>query len=69
MIERYFHRWEGQLAEVSQHERQVRPFEWGAPSVISVSWVPRSTIRPPSRTTIRSAIRTVLNRCEIRIAI
>ncbi len=29
MIERYFHRWEQQLAEVSRHERLVRPFEWG----------------------------------------
>ncbi len=29
MIQRYFHRWEQQLAEVSQHERLVRPFEWG----------------------------------------
>lgn len=29
MIRRYFHRWEQQLASVSKHERQVRPFEWG----------------------------------------
>jgi len=29
MIERYFHRWEQQLADVSKHERLVRPFEWG----------------------------------------
>lgn len=29
MIRRYFHRWEQQLASVSQHERLVRPFEWG----------------------------------------
>jgi len=29
MIQRYFHRWEQQLANVSQHERAVRPFEWG----------------------------------------
>jgi len=29
MIERYFHRWEQQLADVSQSDRKVRPFEWG----------------------------------------
>jgi len=29
MIRRYFHNWEQQLASVSQHERLVRPFEWG----------------------------------------
>ena len=29
MIRRYFHRWEQQLANVSKHERLVRPFEWG----------------------------------------
>ena len=29
MIERYFHRWEQQLADVSKHERLVHPFEWG----------------------------------------
>lgn len=29
MIEAYFHRWEQELAAVSQHERKVRPFEWG----------------------------------------
>ena len=29
MIEQYFHRWEQQLADVSKHERLVRPFEWG----------------------------------------
>jgi hypothetical protein len=29
MIQGYFHRWEQQLAEVSRHERLVRPFEWG----------------------------------------
>ena len=29
MIHRYFHRWEQELAAVSQHERTVRPFEWG----------------------------------------
>lgn len=29
MIRDYFHRWEQRLAEVSKHERLVRPFEWG----------------------------------------
>ena len=29
MIERYFHRWEQRLADVSRHERIVRPFDWG----------------------------------------
>ena len=29
MIRDYFHRWEQRLAEVSRHERLVRPFEWG----------------------------------------
>ena len=29
MIRNYFHRWEQELAAVSQHERTVRPFEWG----------------------------------------
>jgi hypothetical protein len=29
VIRDYFHRWEQELAAVSQHERQVRPFEWG----------------------------------------
>jgi hypothetical protein len=29
MIRNYIHRWEDRLAEVSRHERIVRPFEWG----------------------------------------
>jgi len=29
MIAPFFHRWELRLAEVSRHERVVRPFEWG----------------------------------------
>ena len=29
VIRNYFHRWEQELAAVSQHERRVRPFEWG----------------------------------------
>ena len=29
MIRNYFHRWEQELAAVSQGERLVRPFEWG----------------------------------------
>ena len=38
MIERYFHRWEQQLAEVSKHERLVRPFEWGE------DWIDDATV-------------------------
>ena len=33
MIERFFHRWEQRLADVSRHERVVRPFDWG------VDWI------------------------------
>lgn len=29
MIRRTFHRWERRLADVSRHDRIVRPFEWG----------------------------------------
>jgi dienelactone hydrolase len=29
VIRKYFHRWEQELAAISQHERTVRPFEWG----------------------------------------
>ncbi len=29
MIRDYFHRWEQELAAVSQDDRKVRPFEWG----------------------------------------
>lgn len=29
MIQRYFHRWEQRLANVSKHDRKVRPFDWG----------------------------------------
>lgn len=29
MIRSFFHRWEQRLAEVSRHERVVRPFDWG----------------------------------------
>ncbi|HYB93646.1 MAG TPA: alpha/beta hydrolase family protein [Vicinamibacterales bacterium] len=29
-VRNYFHRWEQELAAVSQHERKVRPFDWGA---------------------------------------
>ena len=29
MIERFFHRWEQRLADVSRHDRVVRAFEWG----------------------------------------
>src|SRR5260370_19493248 len=37
------------------------------PFAMRASWVPTSTTREPSSTTIRSAIRTVLNRCDTRI--
>ena len=33
MIQRYFHNWERQLADVSKNDRKVRPFEWG------VDWI------------------------------
>ena len=29
MIQRYFHNWERQLADVSKNDRKIRPFEWG----------------------------------------
>jgi dienelactone hydrolase len=29
MIQRFFHRWEQRLADISRDERVVRPFEWG----------------------------------------
>jgi dienelactone hydrolase len=29
VIRKYFYRWEQELAAISQHERRVRPFEWG----------------------------------------
>jgi dienelactone hydrolase len=29
MIQRFFHRWEQRLADISRGERVVRPFEWG----------------------------------------
>jgi len=34
MIQRFFHRWEQRLADVSRTQRVVRPFEWG------FDWVP-----------------------------
>ena len=34
MIQRFFHRWEQRLADVSRTQRVVRPFEWG------LDWVP-----------------------------
>jgi dienelactone hydrolase len=36
MIERFFHRWEQRLADVSRAERIVRPFEWG------LDWLPEN---------------------------
>ena len=33
MIRDYFHRWEQELAAVSQADRLVRPFDWG------VDWI------------------------------
>ncbi|MDP2389847.1 MAG: hypothetical protein Q8N52_05920, partial [Acidobacteriota bacterium] len=43
MIRRYFHRWEQQLANVSKHERQVRPFEWGE-DWIDAAFAPGATV-------------------------
>jgi dienelactone hydrolase len=34
MIERFFHRWEQRLADISRTERVVRPFDWG------LDWLP-----------------------------
>jgi len=42
MIQGYFHRWEQRLAEVSKHERLVRPFEWGE------DWIDGLSDRPTS---------------------
>ena len=39
MIQNYFHRWEQQLAELSKHERLVRPFEWGE------DWIDASVVQ------------------------
>jgi dienelactone hydrolase len=46
VIEAYFHRWEQELAAVSQHERKVRPFDWGlewidGPEPDVAAWVDR----------------------------
>ena len=40
MIERFFHRWEQRLADVSRAERVVRPFEWG------LDWLPENGHAP-----------------------
>jgi dienelactone hydrolase len=34
MIDRFFHRWERRLADISRNDRVVRPFEWG------LEWLP-----------------------------
>jgi len=41
MIQRYFHNWERQLADVSKNDRKVRPFEWG------VDWIDTVGNREP----------------------
>jgi dienelactone hydrolase len=41
MIGRVFHRWEQRLANISHHERVVRPFEWG------LDWIPANG-HPPA---------------------
>jgi hypothetical protein len=46
MIQGYFHRWEQQLADVSKHERLVRPFEWGE------DWIDGITDTPSSADTL-----------------
>src|SRR5215813_1326013 len=43
--------------------------EYRPPRAISSSWLPTSATRAPSRTTMRSAMRTVLNRCDTRIVV
>lgn len=40
MIARIFHRWERRLADISRHERVVRPFDWG------LDWLPPNGHRP-----------------------
>jgi dienelactone hydrolase len=36
MIQRFFHRWEQRLADVSRDQRVVRPFDWG------LDWLPNN---------------------------
>jgi dienelactone hydrolase len=55
MIERFFHRWEQRLAEVSRHERVVRPFEWG------LEWLPDRTPRDgPPLEAVRAWVESVM---------
>ena len=49
MIQQYFHSWEQQLADVSKHERLVRPFEWGE------DWIDDSTFAPGASTFAEAA--------------
>jgi dienelactone hydrolase len=42
MIQRFFHRWEQRLADISRDERVVRPFDWG------LDWVPTNGHPPAS---------------------
>jgi hypothetical protein len=57
VIRKYFHRWEQELAAISQHERTVRPFEWGE------DWMdddpkgssPRASSSPPQQTSLSSS--------------
>jgi dienelactone hydrolase len=40
MIERFFHRWEQRLADISRTERVTRPFDWG------LDWIPANGHEP-----------------------
>jgi dienelactone hydrolase len=42
MIQRFFHRWEQRLADISRDERVVRPFDWG------LDWLPGNGHPPAS---------------------
>lgn len=56
MIARVFHRWERRLADVSRHERVVRPFEWG------LDWVPPNghLSDTPPETVLRTWVEEVM---------
>ena len=60
MIERYFHRWEQRLADVSRHERIVRPFDWGE------EWIDLPSPRRAEASASASAAGTDLSRAKSR---
>ena len=43
MIERFFHRWEQRLADVSREDRVVREFEWGLDWLPDGDWLRHDT--------------------------